>query len=314
MNMFRRILVPLDGSQTAEAVLRLAVPIARAVGSSVELLHVIPDRKSLARMGPEDPLDWRMSSRRAHEYLAGPARMLAEAGVASESRIEEGGPAEIIVRILQSGEHGLVAMTPHGRGGTGELSLGCTAGAVLLHAPSSLLLVPPLPDDARVRRIVVPVDGSPRAEWAMDLAFHLADSLRAELQLVHALVRPNRFGILPGDQEQDEVSRHFCQANRTAAVRFMAQLQDRHSPRDIRIEGRILEANGDVSGRLLEDAEASGADLVVLSAHGHDESVGWRLGAVPLRFLLAATVPTLLMQDFTKPKGSARPDAPHLNR
>ncbi|CAN5782617.1 universal stress protein [soil metagenome] len=312
--MFRRILLPLDGSQAAEDVLRLGIPIARALGSSVELLHVIPDRKSLARMGPEDPLDWRMSSRRASEYLVGPMRKLAEAGVTAEPRVEEGGPAEIIVRILQEGHHDLVALTPHGMGGRDELSLGCTTGAVLLHAPCSLLLVPPGSDNSRLRRILVPVDGSPRAEWAMDLAFHLAESLGVEISLVHALVQPKRFGLLPGDEEQDETFRRLFRSNRAAAVRFLSQLKERHSTQGLRVEVRILEGTGDVSGRLLSEADSSGADLVVLSAHGRDETVGWRLGAVPLRFLLAATVPTLLMQDLVKPKGSARQDAPHPYR
>jgi len=309
--MFRRILLPLDGSRAAETALSLTIPVARALGATVDLLHVIPDRKSLARMGPEDPLDWRMSCRRASEYLAAPARELAEAGVAAETRVEEGGPAEVIVSLLREGHHDLVALTPHGMGERRELSVGCTAAAIILHAPTSVVLVPRTVEAEGLRRIMVPVDGSPRAEWAMDLAFHLAGSIEAELRLVHALVRPNRFGQAPADPVQDENSRRLFESNRRAAVRFLSELETRPSPKEIQVESRILEANGDVCGRLLDEAEAAGADLVVLSAHGQDESVGWRLGSIPLRFLLTASVPTLLLQDLAKPKGSARPDAPY---
>jgi nucleotide-binding universal stress UspA family protein len=321
--MFRRILLPLDGSPAAEAALDLILPMARALGAHVDLLHVIPDRKSLARMGPEDPLDWRMSCRRAAEYLAGIQRRFAEAGVTAETRVEEGGPAAVIVNLLREGRHELVALAPHGMGGRDTLAMGATSGAIILHAPASLLLVPPGDRDRVPSRILVPVDGSPRSEWAVSLAFHLGERLGAEVRLVHALVSSGRFGGLPQDPECAEASRRLAEANRSAAHRYMAEAQSRNAPGEAGVAGKVLEGTDDAVAAILGEARQMDADLVVLSAHGREGSLGSSLGSVPLRFLLTASVPTLVMQDhpgaasatnLMTPTGTVRSDARHSNR
>jgi hypothetical protein len=90
----------------------------------------------------------------------------------------------------------------------------------------------------------------------------------------------------------------------------MSQIQERYGDRGHPVRGRILEANGDLCGRVMAEVEAVQADLVVLSAHGGRESMTSRLGPLPLRFLLMAPVPTLILQDLPTPKGRARTDAP----
>lgn len=309
--MLRRILVPLDGSPQAETVLSALPPLARAFGAVIDLVHVVPDRRSLSRHGPEDPLDWRMTSRRAEEYLSGPAARLTEAGIRVETRVEEGAPAAVLVGILEEGRHDLVALTPRGLGGTDALIVGSTAAAVALHAPTSILLVPRPLEEGKVERILIPVDGSPRSEWALGLASRLAASEGAELHLVHALVRPERFGALAGGAEFDQASLRLLESNRSAALRYMGQVQKRFGDPGLRVSGRILEANGDLCGRVLREVESTRADLVVLCAHGGRESMTSRLGPLPLRFLLRAPVPTLILQDLPTSKGSARTDADH---
>jgi nucleotide-binding universal stress UspA family protein len=310
-DMLRRILVPLDGSPKAETVLTALPPLARAFGATIDLVHVVPDRRSFSRQGPEDPLDWRMTSRRAEEYLTGPAARLTEAGLRVRTRVEEGGPAAVLVGILEEGRHDLVAFTPRGLGGTDALVVGSTAAAVALHAPTSILLVPRPMREGKMERILIPVDGSPRSEWALGLAARLAVSEGAEIHLVHALVRPERFGTLAGGADFDKASLRLLESNRSAALRYMGQVQERFGDPGLRVSGRILEANGDLCGRVMREVDASEADLVVLSAHGGRESMTSRLGPLPLRFLLMAPVPTLILQDLPTSKGSARTDADH---
>lgn len=304
VGIVRRILLPLDGSPAAETVLASVIPLALAFDAHVDLIHVIPDRKSLARMGPEDPLDWRMSCRRATEYLAGIQRRLADAGVTANAQVEEGGPAAILVTRLRGGRYDLVALAPHGMSGHEDLAMGATSGAVILHAPASLLLVPTGFPGRPLSKILVPIDGSPRSECAVSLALNLARRVGAETHLLHVLVPPRRFGRLSQDPVSAEASHRLAEANRRAALRYMAEAAAWNAPGEPEIRGKVLDATRDVVATILDEVGTLGADLVVLGAHGREGPVGTSVGSIPLRFLLSSHVPTLVMQD---PRGSAGP-------
>jgi nucleotide-binding universal stress UspA family protein len=317
--MFRRILLPLDGSDRAEATLPAVVPLARAYGAAVDLLHVVPDRTSMARPGPEDPLTWRLGRKRAQEYLAVGARRLEAAGITVETHVSEGGPAEVIVDLLLEGRHDLVALTARGMGNRDPLRLGCTSGAVILHSPTSVLLVPGARGEggeegvarASYRRIAVPVDGTPRSEWALGLATLLAGRENAGLLLLHALCRPETFGPAGDDRAGENASRIIVETNRASAGAFLARVAERQGAAGVEVKTVMLEPDGDIPSRILSRAEAERVDLVVLSAHGGEAGSGWRLSPMPLRFLLSARIPTLVLQDLPARRDAVFADAPH---
>ncbi len=312
--MFRRVLLPLDGSDRAESTLPAVAPLARAFGATVDLLHVVPDRTSMVRPGPKDPLEWRMGRKRAQDYLEIPAARLREAGLNVETHLGEGGPAEVIIDLLLEGRHDLVALSTRGMGSRDLLHLGCTSGAVVLHAPTSILLVPgergrggaDAVAGAAYRRLAVPVDGTPRSEWALGLGALLAGRERASLVLLHALCRPETFGTV----EEERAALSLLETSRSAAADYLAGAAGRHRAAGVEVGTVLLEPDGDLPSRVLDSLGTEGADLVILSAHGGEAGSGWRLAALPLRFLLAARVPTLVLQDIPSRRNAVFVDAP----
>jgi nucleotide-binding universal stress UspA family protein len=117
---FRRILVPLDGSEDADSVLPAVCEIARLHGSEVTILHV-------SRAGEAPPFV------SAHALLA---------GVPHQVKLVDGRPAPAILDVANEGLYDLVAMATHGTGGASPWPFGATAEHVLRACAAPLLVQP----------------------------------------------------------------------------------------------------------------------------------------------------------------------------
>jgi nucleotide-binding universal stress UspA family protein len=148
--MYEHLLVPLDGSETAERALPHAEAIAGAFHATIALLRAIVSSETLLAQSatagdiavPLDPTPILEAERAgAAEYLAGIAAPLREKGLTVTTEIPEGVAAEMIVEHAQAFGVGVIVMTSHGRSGLGRLVFGSTADAVLRHAACPLLVV-----------------------------------------------------------------------------------------------------------------------------------------------------------------------------
>jgi nucleotide-binding universal stress UspA family protein len=139
----RRIMVPLDGSQLAEAALPLAADLARATGALLMLVRVEPN--IYLHGGYEFVPDFEYPTARTRAtvqtYLARVGEAFA-ADVQHEVTVLRGSPDDELHRF--AGEHGvdLTVMTTHGYGGLRRLVIGSTSDR-LVRSGLPILLVPP---------------------------------------------------------------------------------------------------------------------------------------------------------------------------
>jgi nucleotide-binding universal stress UspA family protein/osmotically-inducible protein OsmY len=148
--MYRRIVVPLDGSELAERVLPHVAALATRFSAAVTLVRACEPRPTASTVAAAVP-----AGRAAHggvarvepagddasSYLAGVARRLAGGGMAVHAERVDGGAAASIVAVARRRRADLVAMTTHGRGGPGRPVLGSVAETVVRRAPCPVLLV-----------------------------------------------------------------------------------------------------------------------------------------------------------------------------
>mgnify|MGYP001379577794 CR=1 FL=1 len=132
---YRRILVPLDGSERSAAILPLVRELARAHGAEVQLLHVAswitPELGPLLAVSePPEALAARVDAWRA---------ALARAGLRVETLAAAGERVEEIVAAGQREQVDLIAMATHGRAGLDRLVHGSHTEAVLRRAAVPLL-------------------------------------------------------------------------------------------------------------------------------------------------------------------------------
>jgi nucleotide-binding universal stress UspA family protein len=136
--MYKRILIPLDGSALAEVVLPHVEGLAKSSAAELVLLRV-----AFAHMLPgADPIEAQVARvQEAENYVADLAKRLQEKGVSAEAKVRYGDPAEEILDHAARDHIDLIAMATHGRTGLKRVVLGSVAENVLRSAPVPMLLV-----------------------------------------------------------------------------------------------------------------------------------------------------------------------------
>lgn len=135
--MFKKILVPLDGSKLAEGILPRVEWLAKIHGAEVTLLRV-----AVAHTFPGmDPVQHQMTVvREAEEYLAKVEENLKSVGVNARAVVRYGHDAQEIVEHARTREFDLIAMSTHGRTGFTQFVLGSVANKVIHTATVPILL------------------------------------------------------------------------------------------------------------------------------------------------------------------------------
>lgn len=159
----RQIIVPLDGSELAEAVLPYVSAIAGSMNMSVTLVRVLSldnvaysEGYNLADMLGDVEREMEAEARR---YLIGVARRLREEGLEVEIEVLLGSASSMIADIANRTDHNMIALATHGRSGVSRLLMGSVAEAVVRTSGDPVLVVRPetavTPDPARPNEPVV---------------------------------------------------------------------------------------------------------------------------------------------------------------
>lgn len=134
-----RLVVCLDGSTAAEAILPLAASWARTLQLPIELVHVLHPRAFEGVAVNEQHADVLGSN-----DLARVARRLRAPGVTVDGDVlHDVRPAAAIVRHLEDRPHSLVLLTTHSRRGLARLALGSVAADLIGISPAPLVLLHP---------------------------------------------------------------------------------------------------------------------------------------------------------------------------
>jgi len=323
--MLNKILVPLDGSELADTVLPHVAALTRINGTTITLLHVLEaaENSSTGKSLQEvDPVEWHLRKSEVQTYLRETSQRLRWANLSSEEIVLEGRAADRIVEYAQKEDVDLVALSSHGNGGLSSWNISSTAQKVIHRVRKSTLIIPAhynvryqntdqqndnQEQDAGHRmtpteippisyqRILVPLDGSPRAECVLPIATALARVHGAELILVHVVTKPEMIERMPLSEEEKGLVTQIVKRNHAEVSRYFEQLQARISPRPSTL---ILERNN-VEYALLDLAENESIDLVILAAHGHTGHNGGAYGRLATRFIDHGRMPLYVHQDLT---------------
>lgn len=141
--MYRRILVPLDGSKVAEGVLPHAKSLAYSEGAELILLTVAANPAldfafsdpGLAQSAVED------QEERSKKYISEIENDLKAAGFRTSTLLRVGSVAEVILEVAEELQVDVIAMSTHGRTGPARWLLGSIAERVVHNSKVPVLLI-----------------------------------------------------------------------------------------------------------------------------------------------------------------------------
>jgi nucleotide-binding universal stress UspA family protein len=286
-----RILVPLDGSDLAEAVLPVAERLARDHEAEVVLLEV------LAGQGTREAEH--EAERRAGGYLERTAAALRGRGLPRvHPRVWYGDADQAIVNATAREQADLVAMSTHGRSGLDRLRFGSVAESVVRRAPVPVLLVRGMAawDRGGIRRILIPVDGSAASEEVLPIVSCLAGPFDFEILLLH-VVEATR--SLPGSPAGARGGSHP-----ESEAAYLAQVAAPLQARGLRVDTTV---RAGLPAEVICDVAAEAkCGLVAMSTHGRSGLSRLLLGSVAERVLRSVSMPVLLW----KPRADGRDAGP----
>ena len=283
----RAILTPLDGSRLAEESLRAACATARRTGAVLHmvLVHhpVAPDADSAAMATAIDELD-RLAREGEEGYLARVAeRMYAQYGIRIETMILDGPVAETIAAYVQRIGADLVVMTTHGRGVVSRFWLGSVADHLLRHLEVPMLMLrhheaPSVDSRMAFRRMMIPLDGSERAEAVLEPALVLCPPPTAEIALVR-IVAPEFDGSVQA---------------RSAAAVYLDEVADRLERLGCRVSTTVVVSDDPVQA-ILDQGRPEATDCIAMATRGATGVKRLVLGSVTDKVVRGTDVPVLAL-------------------
>lgn len=286
--MYSKILIPLDGSKVAEAVLPYSKCLAETLQLPVQIVHVI-DPKTVVPAG---------QSNREMEYLKGAAA--AYLGSASaDCVVKSGVAAEIILDAASANPGTLIAMATHGQSGGQRWLLGQVAQKVLQAAKNPLVLIrpneaQPSKSEGRFRTIIVPLDGSHLAEQVLPHVVYLATQLQSSVVLMRTYTLPTAGYFMAAGISHPDMTALSEKIKQDAGGYLESTAAELRAQGLSKISSHIVEGHG--PEEIIELARRNADSLIALASHGRSGFGRWVLGSVAERVVSYAGTPVLVIR------------------
>lgn len=306
--MYKRMLVPLDGSRLAEITLTYAKEVAGRLDVEVILLHVsnpaLTDSMPMYRSYVEHAAE--LVRERAVEIRqeVGVSGIIGTPIVKSE--VLSGYPADEILRYAFEKDVDIILMATHGWSGIKRWILGSVTDKILRASTIPVWVVQASVSGDDIRgigpgsRVMVPLDGSELAELVLPHLESLAQqpgTSRVDMVLV-SVVEPL---ALPASVALPEASLnwgklaedHMIRAKKNAEE-YLAKTRDKLAEAGLSVRYEVLE--GRPADEIIEYAGKNRIDLTIMASHGRSGLSRWAYGSVAEKVLQSGTSPVLLVR------------------
>lgn len=290
------ILAATDFSTRSDRALRRAAILARALGMSLTLTHVVDDDRPPALVEAE--------AQAAARLLDGAAERFAAEGVeAGDPRIMRGDPFDGILQLAAETDPALIVIGAHRRSVLKDMFVGTTAERLIRKSRWPVLMVNAAPDGP-YRRVLAATDLSAASQDALDGLVALGLAAAAPVSIVHVFDAPAVALMARTTTTREDIERHIDQERARAGAAladFLAGLP--------LVPARKLLRHADPSPAIAirTAAEDLGADLIVVGRTGRSGMSRALLGSVTQYLLQADRIDVLVMPCVERQDMTANP-------
>jgi nucleotide-binding universal stress UspA family protein len=318
--MFKRILVPLDGSERAERAIPVAARIARASGGSIIFAEVILPPREIGAYSAEHstaavkPSAFEVNLAKATSYLTKVVSTYTNElrGIEKEMEVVSGAVSPTLLSIARLEQVDLIVMCSHGETGLKRWVFGSIAQQAVRHSPVPVLVlnehgvVPPASDGSRPLQALVALDGSPLSEGALEPAAQLITLLAAPAQgALHLLRVVDPFSAPEQLGGQTDLEADRGEETGQEAETYLKAVADRLR-QDILADLNLsistsVATSANVAETIIRLAEQAGEDedgysLIALATHGRSGFQRLLMGSVTEQVLGATKLPLLIVR------------------
>jgi nucleotide-binding universal stress UspA family protein len=240
-----------------------------------------------------------MRKSEADTYLDEVAGRLRDVGLQTKTVLTEGRAAERIIQYAREKGVDLVIMSSHGRSGLSEWNINSVVQKVILRAYAPTLIVRAyryMADalaELRYDRLLLPLDGSKRAECVLPWARSLAQFHQSNVILAHVVKRPEVPRRAPLTEQENDLMNQLTALNKEKGEQYLQELESRLN---LGADARLLVGENPAAAlhKLVDEEEV---DLVLMAAHGYSGETTWPYGSIALNFIAYGSQPLLIIQD-----------------
>jgi nucleotide-binding universal stress UspA family protein len=313
--MYKRILVPLDGSTNAAQAWPYGELIAKATGAELEVLWIVDSftdvaRSQMNRRGPDleggtgakagfDDVQAVMEGlkEQAQAHLDEFTLSAQTAGLTVTTIVREGDPASVIVEVADASPDTLVVMGTHGRSGIARWVFGSVADRVIHHTSTSTLVVRSKENEQRlpesITRVIVPADGSEVSESAIPTAVEIAKALGVGITVLRSLDISINYTFAQTDMGDPPVP--GIDEVREEGIAYAIAIAERIRGLGIAdVDSRAMDERP--ADAIVDEVGPQGDKLVVMGSHGRSGAGRWLLGSVADAVVRHSADPVLVVR------------------
>lgn len=283
-----RILVPLDNSPLAEAILPIVRGLARDDGALVVLLRAITPRHDAWEAASGEEVQAVSEAEKELRLIAARLEGWGVKRVGWEVRHDE--PVSAIREAVKTHQADLITMATHGRSGLSRLLLGSVAQGVVGSVSVPTLLIRGRLNDATwsLKKLLVPLNGSVESEAILPVVSKLAGPADLELHLTQVLEPiPTAMERFPGEEE-------FLAVRRADAEQYLGKVAEGLRVKGLRVSWSVRA--GTPAPAITAGVGEIGVDLIAMATHGWGLLGRLVFGSVADQVLRSASVPVLLLK------------------
>lgn len=294
--MYKKMLVPLDGSALSEVLIDYAAKIASMTGVEAIMFNVLaPEDKSILPM------------HQAYVDVAA-ERVVShspERAVKAWGDVGIGNPAETIKKYAKKNDVDFILMATHGRSGFSRIVIGSVANVLLRESRIPVWLIRAGIPEKKVKdltpegRVLVLLDGSKKSEGAISHVKSLATNFRKELtevELVSVAISPDISSDYPSHMpmswsKQATAAKALSKSN---IEKYLQNIASELQEAGIAVKWKVLV--GDPAAEIIGYAGSYNYSLIVMATHLRSGFSRWAFGSITEKVLMGVTTPTFLVR------------------
>ena len=286
--MSKKIMIVFDSHQMADAAVAYAAELAHSLSAHISILGILSTGEASEKTEFVDPVLWSVIRSEFEAMVNGFADQLNKKNIHTDVKIIKSPQIDDLCCQASEMSCDLIVLQADSEHPSPHVQ------TILKHTTVPVLLARSTTQGHGLKNILVPLDGSQRAETSLNLAASIVRAVGGRLHLVHIVQNPNQTSFANLSSNDLAMEQQLIDRRVQEARRYLKQISKRLG---VETAMHVLVENK-VTHTLHRIIAQQSIDLLIVCAHGHSGEAKWPSGTIAENLIRYAEVPTIVIQDL----------------